>query len=286
MRTKIRKPWLAGLLSLLFPGLGHIYCGKAKHGIILYFCLEIITLFAFAIILLPIPILNVAITVLIILSAYICVIIDSVKTAKVAAEDYELKKYNRWYVYIGVILITGLLIDDSISWATKRYYIQSFKIPSGAMMPTVEIGDHIITNKFIYELKKPEHNDVIVFIPPHDPDKKYIKRVVGVEGDVVEIRDKQLYINNKKITGGYEIFSDPSIIPKSSTRGIRDNFSPVIVPDDSYFVLGDNRDQSYDSRFWGFVNREAVKGKVQTTYWSWDKENTLVRWSRIGQIIK
>jgi signal peptidase I len=198
--------------------------------------------------------------------------------------------------------IEACLVAIILALLIRSFVVQAFKIPSGSMLETLQIGDHILVNKFIYGIKipflksaiisgkKPEHDDVIVFIPPHDPDKDFIKRVVGVEGDVVEIRDKQLYINNKKITGGYEIFSDPSIMPKNSSRGIRDNFGPVIVPANSLFCMGDNRDTSYDSRFWGFVDLKAVKGKAFMIYWSWNSKNSgsflnYVRWNRFGQII-
>lgn len=198
--------------------------------------------------------------------------------------------------------IEACLVAIILALLIRSFVVQAFKIPSGSMLETLQIGDHILVNKFIYGVKipflrsaiipgkKPGHNDVIVFIPPHDPDKDFIKRVVAVEGDVVEILDKQLYINNKKITGGYEIFSDPSIIPKNSSRGLRDNFGPVIVPANSLFCMGDNRDTSYDSRFWGFVDLKAVKGKAFMIYWSWNSKNSgsflnYVRWNRFGQII-
>ena len=198
--------------------------------------------------------------------------------------------------------IEACLVAIILALLIRSFAVQAFKIPSGSMLETLQIGDHILVNKFIYGIKipflksaiisgkKPEHNDIIVFIPPHDPDKDFIKRVVGVEGDIVEIRDKQLYINNKKITGGYEIFSDPSVMPKNSNRGIRDNFGPVKVPANSLFCMGDNRDTSYDSRFWGFVDLKAVKGKAFMIYWSWNSKNSgsflnYVRWNRFGQII-
>ena len=243
--------------------------------------MEIIALVAVAPLLLPVPVINISITALILVSAYLYVIINSMKAARLTTDNYELKKYNKWYFYLVIVLISTVMIHPVTSWATKRFYIQSYRIPSGAMIPTLEIGDHIITNKFIYNFSKPKHEDIIIFDFPKEPNKQFIKRVVAIEGDKVEIRSKQLFINDKKIKADYIVHKDSKVADNA-----RDNFGPVTVPDESIFVLGDNRDQSYDSRFWGFVNLEAVNGKAQTIYWSWDKENTAVRWNRIGQLLK
>lgn len=170
------------------------------------------------------------------------------------------------------------------------------------MKETLQIGDHILVNKFIYgvkipylqktivSFKEPKREDIVVFEFPEDPEKDFIKRVVGVAGDVIEIRDKQLYVNNKPFNGDYAVYKDSYILPGTSTHP-RDNFGPQKVPSDSLFVMGDNRDQSYDSRFWGFVNLKAVKGKAFMIYWSWNKDNSgptldYVRWGRIGQWLK
>ncbi len=164
------------------------------------------------------------------------------------------------------------------------------------MKQTLLVGDHILVNKFIYgvklpftnttiiPVKNPEHGDIIVFKFPEDPDKDFIKRVIGVSGDLVESRDKQVYLNHEPINHDYGIHTDPHIIPGGIQP--RDNFGPIKVPENSLFVMGDNRDHSYDSRFWGFVNVNAVKGKALIIYWSWDKENFGVRWGRTGDILR
>jgi signal peptidase I len=178
----------------------------------------------------------------------------------------------------------------------RTFVIQAFKIPSGSMKETLLIGDHILVNKFIYgvkvpflqttivPIKNPKHGDIVVFKFPEDPDKDFIKRVIGVAGDVVEVRDKQVYVNNKILNHDFGIHTDSYIFPESVQP--RDNFGPVVVPPHSLFVMGDNRDQSYDSRFWGFVDLKAVKGKALMIYWSWDKDNFGVRWNRIGHLLK
>jgi signal peptidase I len=178
----------------------------------------------------------------------------------------------------------------------RTFVVQAFKIPSGSMKQTLLIGDHILVSKFIYGVKlpvigktlipisEPEKGDIIVFKFPEDPDKDFIKRVVAVSGDVVEIRDKKVFINKKLQQHPFGYHTDPVIIPGGNQP--RDNFGPITVPSDSLFVLGDNRDHSYDSRFWGYVNLRAVKGKAFIIYWSWNKEDFGVRWTRLGKLLK
>jgi signal peptidase I len=163
------------------------------------------------------------------------------------------------------------------------------------MLDTLLIGDHILVNKFIFgvknplngatwiPVKKPEREDIVVFKYPLNPKQDYIKRVIGVEGDRIEIKDKKVFVNGEPLEENYTIFSDSKILPASLQP--RDNMGPITVPADSLFVMGDNRDNSYDSRFWHFVDLKAVKGKAFILYWSWDKENFGVRWSRIGKLV-
>jgi len=188
-------------------------------------------------------------------------------------------------------IITALLLALFI----RAYIVQAFKIPSGSMIPTLLIGDHILVTKFIYGtkipfsdkrflvLKSPEKGDIIVFKYPEDPKKDFIKRVIATEGDVLEERDKMIYINGKKVEEPYAYHSD-SII-RHGGNDPRDNFGPIIVPKNKVFAMGDNRDQSYDSRYWGFVDLKAIKGEALIIYWSWDPKNSL-RFNRIGRLVK
>jgi signal peptidase I len=192
--------------------------------------------------------------------------------------------------------IEAILVAIVLALFIRTFVIQAFKIPSGSMKETLLIGDHILVNKFIYGVKvpylqttivpitNPKHGDIVVFKFPEDPTKDFIKRVIAVAGDVVEVRDKQVYVNRKLLNHDFGIHTDSYIFPSSVQP--RDNFGPVVVPEKSIFVMGDNRDQSYDSRFWGFVNLKALKGKALMIYWSWDKENFGVRWNRIGHLLK
>ncbi len=189
----------------------------------------------------------------------------------------------------------AILIALLLALFIRTFVVQAFKIPSGSMMNTLLIGDHILVNKFIYGVKNPftgatwipfknpQRKDVVVFKYPVNPKQDYIKRVVGVPGDTIEIRDKKLYVNGELQDEEYAIYLDNRIIPGTVQK--RDNMGPITVPEQSLFVMGDNRDNSYDSRFWNFVDFSSVKGKAFILYWSWDKENFSVRWNRLADLV-
>lgn len=193
--------------------------------------------------------------------------------------------------YIEAILIALLL-----ALFIRAYIIQAFKIPSGSMIPTLLIGDHILVNKFIYGTKipfsdklflvfnRPEKGDIIVFKYPEDPKKDFIKRVIATEGDSIDSKDKVIYVSGKKVIEPYVYHSDRNIRPEGND--VRDNFGPLIVPPGKIFVMGDNRDQSYDSRYWGFVDIKEVKGEALIIYWSWDSQKHWLRFNRIGRLVK
>ena len=207
-----------------------------------------------------------------------------------AADSLNPKRKSTIREYIEAILIALLL-----ALFIRTFIVQAFKIPSGSMENTLLIGDHILVNKFIYGVKNPfngntwipfsnpERRDIVVFKYPVNPDQDYIKRVVGVAGDIIEIKNKKVYVNGVAQDEKYAIFRDNKILPANVQS--RDNLGPITVPEHSLFVMGDNRDNSYDSRFWKFVDLKAVKGKAFILYWSWDKENFSVRWDRIGDLV-
>ena len=205
--------------------------------------------------------------------------------------DSGAEKRGRWRENIEAILVAIV-----IALFIRTFVVQAFKIPSGSMKQTLQIGDHILVNKFIYGVKipywrkiiipgkDPQPGDIIVFKPPHDPEKDFIKRVIGVGGDVVECRNKQLFVNQKPVNHDFAVYTDSRVYAQQIRE--RDNFGPITVPENSLFVMGDNRDESYDSRFWGFVNLKAVSGKAFIIYWSWDSDNFGVRWNRLARILK
>ena len=188
-------------------------------------------------------------------------------------------------------IITALILALVI----RAYVIQAFKIPSGSMIPTLLIGDHILVNKFIYGttipftdkriliLRNPEKGDIIVFKYPENPKKDFIKRVIATGGDVIEEKNKVVYVNGQALKEPYAVHSDASVRPPGNDP--RDNFGPIKVPKGKLFMMGDNRDQSYDSRYWGFVDLKEVLGEALIIYWSWNPDDW-VRFNRMGRLIR
>lgn len=183
----------------------------------------------------------------------------------------------------------ALAIALALAFLIRAFVVQAFKIPSESMLDTLQVGDHLLaskfaygvkipfTNKYIYEGPGPERGDIIIFQYPNDPSVDYIKRVIGVPGDIIEVRQKQLYRNGQPVKEEYIRHTDPDGIER-----IRDDYGPVTVPEGKYFVMGDNRDNSLDSRFWGFVDKSAIRAKAWRIYWSWGGLDD-IRWSRIGK---
>ncbi|MFZ6008082.1 MAG: signal peptidase I [Nitrospirota bacterium] len=204
-----------------------------------------------------------------------------------------MKRQSKLWEYtkaIGTALILALII--------RTYVVQAFKIPSGSMLQTLLIGDHILVNKFIYGTKmpfsdnriliftKPKRGDIVVFKYPEDPSRDFIKRVIAVEGDIIESKKKTIYVNGNPINESYVQHTDNSANSmRTGTIEPRDNFGPYLVPKNKLFVMGDNRDQSYDSRYWGYVDMKEVKGKAFIIYWSWDNMKKMPRIGRMGKLI-
>jgi signal peptidase I len=208
-------------------------------------------------------------------------------------------KVREYVEAFAVALLIALLV--------RTFVIQAFKIPSGSMENTLLIGDHIFVNKFLYgyhipftegrvlEFASPGHGDIIVFVFPEDPSKDFIKRVIAVPGDTIAIRHKQVILNGKPLQEAYARYVDGPDALEGRVRG-RDSMPPVTVPEGKYFVMGDNRDRSYDSRYWGFVDEDAIVGKAMFIYFSldWDaapawyevwRYPQFVRWNRIGDVL-
>lgn len=198
----------------------------------------------------------------------------------------------------------AIIVAVLLALFIRSFVLQAFKIPSGSMLPTLKIGDHLLVNKFIYGTKIPfsdgkrildwktiNRGDIIVFRFPKDRSIDYIKRVIGLPGDRIQVKNKKVLVNNEAVDDPHAHFTSTTIM--SPHAGPRDNFGPVTVPEGKVFVMGDNRDNSYDSRFWGFVDKKDVLGKALIIYWSWDIDKSLfsldrfasIRWSRFGDMI-
>jgi signal peptidase I len=194
---------------------------------------------------------------------------------------------KRKLVVASILVVSALLL--------RILVLQSYKSTTGSMEETLAAGDYFLVNKFIFgrnipftdirllRLREPERGDVVVFQYPEDPGKDLVLRVVGIPGDEVEGIDKNVIVNGKPSLHSRVIHLESEIVPRE--KHPRDNFGPVKVPANSLFLMGDNRDRSYDSRFWGCVDYGRIKGLAFFTYWSWDAEQRQVRWGRIGKRI-
>ena len=187
--------------------------------------------------------------------------------------------------------VEAILVALLLALVIRTFVVQAFKIPSGSMLPTLQIGDHILVNKFIYGprlevpltqwslgqlpgFREPRAGDVIVFIYPKERDKDFIKRIVAVAGQTVEARGNQVFVDGKKAEDPHAHYEKRDHV----------DFGPYTVPAGHVFVMGDNRDESYDSRFWGPVPIQDIKGLAMVIYWSWGGEN-FVRWDRLGRLV-
>lgn len=272
---------LSAILTFFMIGLGQIACGKIKRGVVLYILSQILFIAAVFIAIRPFPPFNIIAAGLIFLSVFLFVIIDSILIAKNPDNTLKLKPLIGYSLLIFITIVDSSLVEPVIKKTIKDNYVQTFKIPSGSMIPSLLIGDHILVNKQAYKNNGPKRGDIIAFDLPEDASRTFLRRVVGVDGDVIEIKNRQLYVNGKKYNENYIIYTDTR--SPSENREPIDYYGPVTVPKGSFFVLGDNRNNSYDSRYWGFLASEKIKGKTATIYWSWDKENNKVRWARIGK---
>lgn len=203
------------------------------------------------------------------------------KGRSVAAEETEKKSTLR--EYYEALLIAVIFVNFA-----RIFVFQAFKIPTGSMEDNLKIGDHIIVNKFIYgpnhgnpvpglvPIRDIRRQDIVVFRYPLQPDTDFVKRVIGMPGDTLEIRDKVVYVNGARLDEPYVLHEDPQVYPDQPALPepyrSRDQLKPFKVPPNSYFAMGDNRDKSSDSRYWGTVPRAMIKGRAFMVYWSFSGE--------------
>ena len=196
------------------------------------------------------------------------------------AESFRKSTLREYFESIVIAVILALFI--------RTFVVQAFKIPTGSMEETLLIGDHLLVNKFVFGPSETaaertllpmgtiKRRDVLVFKYPEEPDRDFIKRVIGLPGETVELREKKVYINGTPLEEPYVHFlsppSAPSELHEVTSFDVRERFGPVTVPADQYFMMGDNRDNSADSRYWGFLRRDYIKGKAVVIYWSYQAE--------------
>jgi signal peptidase I len=337
------------------PGLGQVYNGQAKKGVLFWGISLIVGLGSLLIMLgLSLAPVNIVGPILLILCLRLYIILDAIRTAQRLDHAYQLKAYNKWYIYCVFIVLFAMpgFVEGFVDGTLRHFFVQAFKIPSTAMETTLLVGDHILVNKFLYRFSPPQRFDVLIFPYPWEEDRMFIKRVIGLPGDRVYLRDRQVYVNDRPLDEPYARYMTnarldtfgPVVVPKKGDRieirsdkrlylngepvpiptnlhhpadlfqprndgapmtglevfygqpvgfppgtTVPETLAPRLVEDDYYFVLGDNRDNSQDSRYWGFVRRTHIIGLAQRIYWSWNSYAGWaehLRWWRIGQSIR
>jgi signal peptidase I len=195
----------------------------------------------------------------------------------------EQKKVSTAREYYESLLIVLILVNF-----VRIFVFQTFKIPTASMVDNLLVGDHLVVNKFVYGppggdllgksfgFRDVHRGDIVVFRFPMQPDVDYVKRVIGLPGDTVMIRDKKVFVDGRQLDEPYAYFTDSIVYPPDPSLPepyrSRDQFGPYIVPDGTFFAMGDNRDSSYDSRYWGTVPRPLIKGRPVLVYWSFRGE--------------
>jgi signal peptidase I len=208
--------------------------------------------------------------------------------------DFKKSTLREYFESIVIAVILALFI--------RTFVVQAFKIPTGSMEENLLIGDHLLVNKFVFGPTETgaertllpvgtiKRRDIIVFKYPEEPDRDFIKRVIGLPGETVEVREKKVYINGTALDEPYVHFlappSAPSDLHEVTSFDVRERFGPVTVPADQYFMMGDNRDNSADSRYWGFLRRDYIKGKALVIYWSYQAEREDYQDESAGATVK
>ena len=285
--SKRRNPWLAGFLRLAGVPIGQLYGGHLWRSIVLAVtCLVVLPVSTFFIIRLPLPRLFTCLVLMFVLAIPILLAVDAFFLTR-RKRYAQLARYQRWWVYLLAFLAASCL-GTFISYGIRLYVAEAFIVPGRAMLPTIQHNDRILVDKFYFDPSELHRNDLAVYWSPDPESQSQLKRILGLPGEIVEIRNEQLFIDGDKISDRNAIFdADRPLIPELT------NFGPITIPEGSYFVLGDNRRLSKDSRIEGPISFDSFIGVARTIYWSNDYEFVsdlrappvcgAIRWDRIGK---
>jgi signal peptidase I len=267
-RKNKRNPFLAAVATLGTFGLGQLYNGKPRKAAIAYAALWAIALLS---LIAPLAASFARLITYFALQILLCLvlIIDAIRDAR-AVRQFVLRWYNRWYIYIAIILIQTFALLPLQVMLIKRT-TAAYRIPTGSMEPAIALGDRIVADMTVYRKNTPKRSDLLIFKYPKNESSQMIKRLIGLPGEKVEIKGHTVYINDQPLMENYKQHIDPG--------SIFEHYGPYLIPQGQYLVLGDNRDNSMDSRFWGYVRRDQLLGQARYLYWSRDL-------SRIGKDLK
>lgn len=304
-----RRPWVAALLSLALPGLGHLYAGN-PGGALAAYGLSLAALLAMVVawLSLPGPPFNLLVATLALLLIFVGIPLHAALRAQQAQPGYVLRPYNRWYVYLVLVLIVNMVAAPQLHDYLKSKVLEPFRIPSDSMAPTLLVGDFVYLTKSAAARRDVRLGAVVVFESVEEPGLEVTKRVSGLLGDTIAMKVGLLYRNGQPLKEPYAIHQETTRsedpVQRAKMRSWQlshlaladgadyapdlQDWGPLVVPPDSFFALGDNRDASYDSRYYGFVPMDRVLGRPRVIYLSYDARSPdilhRIRWGRLGQV--
>lgn len=288
-KIKPREPLTALLLSIC-PGLGHLYAGHLIRGIVLYVALIIVSWLAaiafmyvenrFAgILLLSVPFVGVSL-----------IALDAFRCARKQPQDYRLAWFNRVWIYAGTFLVLLATVNPLMDFIVGKKVVRAFYVTSTSMYPTILVNDILVINKLSF----PKNGEIALIEYAQGARKstqltnimedQLIRRIIAGPGDTVEIRGRDVLVNGKKLVEPYAYYSDE--VSAINVGDDMNKFGPKKVPPDKYFVLGDNRNFSMDSRILGFIEKNRIGGKVTKVFWSWNFTQGTVQWERTAKALK
>jgi signal peptidase I len=277
-----RSPIIALGANLLLAPLGHVYVGQAARGFVIWGATLAVAMIA-ALLVVRFP----GTPAVIFLGGTLGIglgllLVDVVAFTKQDGAPFEPRPYNQWYGYLGIALLV-ILVDAMVRGVVREQVLQTVRLTTESMSPTLLVGDHLIVDKTAPARRELHRGDIVVIPYPNDPTQEFVKRIVGLPNETVEVRGKQVYINGRRLNEPYAVhLDDMTLNPKYSPR---DNMAPLTLGPHALFLLGDNRDNSNDSRFWGPLADYQVRGKTIMIYWSWDPRKSTPRWDRVGSVL-
>lgn len=286
-----RDPRKAVLLSLICPGLGQQYAGNIVRGIVLYSSLIVISWLSailfmmigsrISIILFAVPV-----------AGFLFVALDAYRLAESKPKDYIKRWFNKTEVYAGIFLLLLVTVNPLMDLIVGSTIVRAFAVYSDSMAPAILKHDLLLVNKLAYKASRPKRGDIALIV--FDKKKKsgvtkviddeLVRRVIAVPGDTVEVRGKEVLVNGQKLQEPYA-FYDTAVVAMGNSAE-ENKIGPVKVPDGQYFVLGDNRNYSIDSRILGFIEEKKVGGKITKIFWSWNFDDNSIKWERTGMAVQ
>lgn len=268
------RPWLAALLDVIVPPVGHLYAGELRRGIVIWFAAMILILLALSLLMTRVPgafaIFTVAMVALVPLLPA-----DAYRRARRARDTNRPRPRRHALAYLGTLALS--LAVGAVFSSVSETRVKAFRMPALSMSPTLLLGDYIFVNRAI----RPEHlarGDLVTFPYPVNPAHAFMKRVVGLPNETIEVRDRKVFVDGTMLDEPYAFHGDPV-----TRTDARDQIAPFRLGPTEVFLLGDNRDNSNDSRFFGPVDVRTIDARAAVIYWSWDPERSRPRWARIGR---